>query len=58
VCKESAIALLAAGERPINEIAAVLGFAEPSAFHRAFRKWTGLTPGVWRKSADPSQPRV
>ena len=33
----------------INEIAEVTGFAEPSTFHRAFKKWTGLTPGVWRE---------
>ncbi|HSD12518.1 MAG TPA: helix-turn-helix domain-containing protein [Patescibacteria group bacterium] len=26
----------------------VLGYAEPSSFHRAFRHWTGLTPAEWR----------
>jgi AraC-like DNA-binding protein len=51
VRKESAIALLARPERPINEIALALGFSEPSAFHRAFKKWTGLTPGAWREAA-------
>jgi AraC-like DNA-binding protein len=48
VRKESAIALLAAGERPINEIATALGFSEPSAYHR---EWTGLTPGAWREGS-------
>ena len=33
----------------INEIAELTGFAEPSTFHRAFKKWTGLTPGAWRE---------
>ncbi|MTI13226.1 AraC family transcriptional regulator [Sansalvadorimonas verongulae] len=33
----------------INDIAEVTGFAEPSTFHRAFKKWTGLTPGAWRE---------
>jgi AraC-like DNA-binding protein len=32
----------------IQDIAEHLGFSEPSAFHRAFKKWTGLTPGAYR----------
>jgi AraC-like DNA-binding protein len=51
VRKESANAQLAGSARSINEIALALGFSEPSAFHRAFKKWTGLTPGAWRESA-------
>jgi AraC-like DNA-binding protein len=39
--------LLLKGRR-IPEIAAVLGFAEPSAFIRAFKAWSGTTPGRWR----------
>lgn len=31
-------------------IAAELGFTEPSAFHRAFRKWTGQSPGAFRQA--------
>ena len=33
---------------PIAEVSYLLGFAEPSTFHRAFRRWTGLSPGEWR----------
>lgn len=33
----------------VSDIAAELGFAEPSAFHRAFRKWAELTPAAFRQ---------
>ena len=36
------------GTLSIAEIAEQAGFQEPSAFHRAFKKWTGLTPGAYR----------
>ncbi|MCY1380178.1 putative HTH-type transcriptional regulator [compost metagenome] len=32
----------------ISEIAIRCGFQEPSAFHRAFRQWTGMSPGSYR----------
>lgn len=34
---------------PIAEVSFLLGFAEPPAFHRAFRRWTGTTPRQWRE---------
>ncbi len=32
----------------INEVALQMGFTDPSAFHRSFKKWTGQTPGQFR----------
>lgn len=32
-----------------GEVAFLLGYSEPSAFHRAFRRWTGVTPRAFRK---------
>jgi AraC-like DNA-binding protein len=46
--RDLAIARLADTTQTIAEIAHALGFAEPSAFHRAFRKWTGVRPAAYR----------
>lgn len=45
-----AYALLRDSNQPVAEVAAELGFTEPSAFHRAFRKWTGQSPGAFRRT--------
>jgi AraC-like DNA-binding protein len=37
------------------EVAFLLGFAEQSAFQRAFKRWTGDTPAQWRRR-DPQRP--
>lgn len=34
-----------------TDIAYLLGFAEPSVFFRSFKKWTGETPGAFRRGA-------
>jgi len=49
--RDMAINLLDDGSRSVSDIALELGFTEPSAFHRAFRKWTGARPGEYRLKA-------
>jgi len=49
VRRNSAMFWLANSHSPINSIALNMGFSEPSAFNRAFKNWTGQTPGEYRK---------
>ena len=50
--KEAAITYMNAPQLSINDIASLMGFDEPSAFFRSFKKWTGMTPGEYRKSEE------
>jgi AraC-like DNA-binding protein len=34
----------------VAEVAYLLGFSEPSVFHRSFKRWTGTTPRDFRQS--------
>jgi AraC-like DNA-binding protein len=40
-----------------GEVSHLLGFANPSAFHRAFRRWTGGTPGAFQAGRRPGAKR-
>lgn len=45
---EAAVLCLDRQELSINEVALQMGFTDPSAFHRSFKKWTKQTPGQFR----------
>jgi AraC-like DNA-binding protein len=47
--RDLAISYLSHSGRSVMDIALELGFSERSAFHRAFRKWTGASPGEFRR---------
>jgi AraC-like DNA-binding protein len=38
----------------IAEVAFLLGFSDQTSFHRAFRRWTGESPGRWRRQRVPA----
>jgi hypothetical protein len=45
--------LLEDTDLPLAQIAATLGYADASAFSRAFRRWSGTAPSRWRAKAHP-----
>lgn len=51
VRRELSLRYLADPKIAISEVAYLLGYSEPSPFHRAFRRWTGTTPSEMRKRA-------
>lgn len=51
--RDLAISHLANPTTSAGQVGFLLGFSEPSAFHRAFRRWTGKAPSEFRRSATP-----
>ena len=47
--KNSAIQHMRSPQLSINDVAELMGFDEPSAFFRSFKRWTGMTPGEFRQ---------
>ncbi|MCX2972859.1 AraC family transcriptional regulator [Halieaceae bacterium IMCC8485] len=39
---------------PMDEISLLLGYTEPGNFSHAFKRWSGLSPSLWRQHADSS----
>jgi AraC-like DNA-binding protein len=53
---ETAQQLLRDPAAPILSVAWSLGYADASAFSRAFRRWSGMTPTQWRQAAEDRMP--
>lgn len=47
--RDLAVRYLREPEMAVCEIAYLLGFSESSAFHRAFKRWTGTSPSEYRR---------
>lgn len=47
--RDQAVIMLTRQNLSVAEISAQLGFAEPGAFSRAFKHWTGLSPLAYRQ---------
>lgn len=54
--RERALMQLRLTDLPLAQIAAEAGYAEPSSFHRAVRRWTGMTPMAVREAGGTATP--
>jgi len=51
VRRSQAMLHLSGNQFSIGEISFLLGFAHPNGFHKAFKRWTRLTPAQYREEA-------
>ena len=55
VRKEMAIEYLNTSSLPIEEIAALIGYNDPSNFRKAFKRWTGNPPSYYRSAKNTTK---
>jgi AraC-like DNA-binding protein len=55
VREERAKVFLRSGDVSLAEVSWLLGFSEQSAFTRAFRRWTGVSPTEWRRASSSAR---
>ena len=48
--KELAISYICHTSLTLGEIAYLIGFGSPTAFQRAFKRWTGIAPGQFKQT--------
>ena len=48
--KEAATRYICEPSLSICEIACLVGYSEPAPFHRAFKRWYGVTPDIYRQT--------
>ena len=53
--RDLALSRLSKTRDPISRVAADLGYADTSAFYRAFVEWTGMAPAHYRQKHAPQQ---
>lgn len=52
--RDLAMGYLEDSHNSVTEVAFLVGFSTPSAFTRAFVRWTGQSPTHWRNTAQPA----
>jgi len=54
--KQAAETYLSDTTLSIAEVTYLLGYSEPTSFHRAFKRWHGITPQAFRARTSPGKP--